>query len=66
MRKRFETGSVSVTDLNTAQQEMESAKYQYINQLNTFWNDYYSLQKSTLYDWIQKRDIEFEYEKLVK
>ncbi|MBP5479139.1 MAG: TolC family protein, partial [Bacteroidaceae bacterium] len=37
MRKRFETGSVSVTDLNTAQQEMESAKYQYINQLNTFW-----------------------------
>ena len=66
MRKRFETGSVSVTDLNTAQQEMESAKYQYISQLNTFWNDYYSLQKSTLYDWIQKRDIEFEYEKLVK
>ena len=66
MRKRFETGSVSVTDLNTAQQEMESAKYQYINQLNTFWNDYYSLQKSTLYDWIQKRDIVYEYEKLVR
>ena len=66
MRKRFETGSVSVTDLNTAQQEMESAKSQYISQLNTFWNDYYSLQKSTLYDWIQKQNIEFEYEKLVK
>lgn len=66
MRKRFETGSVSVTDLNTAQQEMESAKYQYINQLNTFWNDYYSLQKSTLYDWIKKQDIEYEYERLVK
>lgn len=60
MRKRFETGSVSVTDLNTAQQEMESAKYQYISQLNTFWNDYYSLQKSTLYDWIMKKDIEYE------
>lgn len=66
MRKRFETGSVSVTDLNTAQQEMESAKSQYISQLNTFWNDYYSLQKSTLYDWILKQNIEFEYEKLVK
>ena len=66
MRKRFETGSVSVTDLNTAQQEMESAKYQYINQLNTFWNDYYSLQKSTLYDWIKKQDIEYEYERLVR
>lgn len=66
MRKRFEAGSVSVTELNTAQQEMESAKNQYVSQLNTFWNDYYSLQRSTLYDWIQKRDIEYEYEKLVK
>lgn len=66
MRKRFETGSVSVTDLNTAQQEMESAKYQYISQLNTFWSDYYTLQKSTLYDWIQKQDIYYEYEKLVR
>lgn len=60
MRKRFETGTVSVTDLNTAQQEMESAKNQYLNQLSTFWNDYYSLQKSTLYDWINKRDIEMK------
>lgn len=60
MRKRFETGAISVTDLNTAQQEMESAKYQYLNQLSTFWNDYYSLQKSTLYDWIMKKDIEVE------
>lgn len=66
MRKRFEAGSVSVTDLNTAQQEMESAKSQYISQLDIFWSDYYSLQKLTLYDWIQKQNIEYEYEKLVK
>lgn len=60
MRKRFETGAVSVTDLNTAQQEMELAKYQYLTQLSTFWNDYYYLQKYTLYDWILKKDIEVE------
>lgn len=57
MRKRYETGSISVTDLNTAQQEMESAKAQYIHQLLTFWKDYYSLQKSTLYDWQRKADL---------
>ena len=57
MRKRYESGSISVTDLNTAQQEMESAKAKYINQLLTFWNDYYSLQKSTLYDWQRKADL---------
>lgn len=51
-RRRFETGAISVTDLNTAQQELESAKAQYLNQLETFWQDYYALQKATLYNWI--------------
>ena len=61
MRRRYEEGMVSVTDLNTALQEMTSAKAQYISQLNTFWSDYYSLQKSTLYDWNMNRDIILEY-----
>lgn len=62
--KRYETGAISVTDLNTAQQEMESAKAQYISQLQTFWNDYYSLQKATLYDWQNKHDITVDFEAL--
>jgi outer membrane protein TolC len=65
-RKRFETGSVTVTDLNTAQQELETARAQYITQLKTFWEDYYSLQKSTLYDWINHRDIEVNFDSLIK
>lgn len=66
MRRRFEAGTVSVTDLNTAQQELESAKAQYISQLKTFWNDYYSLQQSTLYDWVSNTDITVDFEKLLK
>lgn len=65
-RRRYETGSVSVTDLNTAQQEMESAKAQYISQLKTFWNDYYTLQKSTLYDWQRGRDLTVDFDELMK
>ncbi len=57
-RRRFETGAISVTDLNTAQQELESAKAQYINQLETFWSDYYALQKATLHDWISNVDLQ--------
>lgn len=64
--KRFETGAVSVTDLNTAQQEMESARSQYISQLRTFWNDYYTLQKSTLYDWVTGTEIVVDFDSLVK
>ncbi len=65
-KKRFETGSVTVTELNTAQQELESAKMQYISLLQTFWTDYYTLQKSTLYDWINHSDIHVDFEKLTK
>lgn len=57
-RRRFETGAISVTDLNTAQQELESAKAQYLNQLETFWQDYYALQKATLFNWITGTPLE--------
>lgn len=66
MRRRYETGAVSVTDLNTAQQEMELAKTQYISQLQTFWNDYYTLQRSTLHDWQTHRDLTVDFKKLRK
>lgn len=65
MRRRYESGTVSVTDLNTALQEMTNAKSQYISQLNTFWTDYYSLQKSTLFDWAANRDITVDIEKAI-
>lgn len=65
-RKRYEAGAVSVTELNTAQQEMESAKAQYISQLSSFWNDYYALQQATLYDWQNRRDLTVDFEKVIK
>ena len=65
MRKRFETGSISVTELNTAQTELETSKSQYINQLQTFWSDYYSLQQSTLYNWIDQKNLEIDTNKIV-
>ena len=64
-RKRFETGAVSVTDLNTAQQELESANKQYIAILQSFWIDYYTLQKSTLYDWINHTDVYVDFDKII-
>lgn len=57
MRRYFEAGSVTVTDLNTAQSEQESARSQYVNQIRSFWTDYYTIQQNTLYDWINGMDI---------
>lgn len=66
MRRRFEAGGVSVTDLNTAQQEQERARAQYIGQLKTFWSGYYALRQATLYDWIRQCDLSADFEEIVK
>ena len=60
-KRRYETGAVTVTDLNTAQQESENARNQYISQLQTFWISYYNIRKSTLYDWIDHHNLAVDF-----
>lgn len=64
-KKRFEMGNISVTELNTALQELETAKSQYITQLKTYWTYYYSLRRYTLYDWVQKRALNADFDALI-
>ena len=58
MYRRFENGGVTVTELNTAQQELDNAKAQYINQLSSYWSSYYNIQKITLHDYRTGTDID--------
>ena len=64
--QRFETGSISVTELNTAQQEKESARAQYISQLRTYWSNYYNIQRHTLWDYVNNHEITTDFDKLTK
>lgn len=66
MKKRFENGAVTVTELNTARDEFESAKHQYLSQLQQFWTDYYGIQKLTLYDFIRKENVRVDFDELIK
>lgn len=64
-RRRFEAGSVTVTDLNTAWQEAEGARSSYIRLLQDCWSAYYSLRRATLYDWLNGRDIEADFDTII-
>lgn len=59
------TGAVSVTDLNTAQGEMESANSKYISELSSYWSSYYEIQKLSLYNYIEDRDIDAEFDEII-
>ncbi|WP_150451873.1 TolC family protein [Arenibacter lacus] len=56
-KERYILGKITITDLNLAQQEKDKAEYDYLNSLEDFWIDYYTLRKLTLYDFINDRKI---------
>ncbi|HKJ78835.1 MAG TPA: TolC family protein [Prolixibacteraceae bacterium] len=57
--KKFQNGELSITDLNIALQERESAKRDYIRSIQNYWLAYYQLRELTLYDFEQKRNISY-------
>ena len=64
--KRFRDGTASVTDLNTAQSECDSATEKYISDLNNYWNYYYTLRQLTLFDFVAAKDIDVDFRELLK
>jgi outer membrane protein TolC len=59
-KKRYIIGKITITDLNLAQQEMDKAVFDYLNSLEKFWVDYYTLRRLTLYDFIENKKLAVE------
>lgn len=59
-KKRYILGKITITDLNLAQEEKDKAVVQYLNSLEKFWVDYYTLRRLTLYDFINDKKITSE------
>lgn len=62
---RFREGNATVTDLNMAQTENDSALRQYIKDISNYWTFYYTLRQYTLYDFIQGRDLEINVNEMI-
>ncbi len=56
-KKRYILGKITITDLNLAQQEKDNALVTYLNSLEKFWTDYYTLRRLTLYDFQKDEKI---------
>ncbi|ALJ06666.1 transporter [Pseudalgibacter alginicilyticus] len=59
-KKRYVLGKVTITDLNISQEKKDQAIVTYLNSLEDFWVDYYTLRYLTLYDFINDKKIEVE------
>jgi len=59
-KARYMIGKISVTDLNIAQKEKDDARNSYFSQLQTYWRNYFTLRKLTLFDFEKNRMLEFK------
>ncbi len=55
--KKFQSGEISITDLNISLSERESAKRDYITAIESYWESYYRLRILTLYDFEMDQKI---------
>lgn len=61
-KKRFLSGQADVLKINTAMQARQNAREKYINSIYTYWNNYYQIQKLTIYNFIKNKNIEIDFE----
>ena len=57
--KKFQNGELSITDLNIALQERETAKRDYITSIRNYWVAHYRLRMLTLYDFEKGHNITY-------
>jgi outer membrane protein TolC len=65
-KQRFLIGKIAVLDLNDADTRKDQNRRAYIQSLQDYWNYFYNIRSLTLYDFINRRPIETDYEKLVQ
>ncbi len=65
-QKRYMIGVVNdVLELNNAQIDNDSARKGYYQALRNYWNNYYSLRKMTLYDFLYNQMLIFDIRKIM-
>jgi outer membrane protein TolC len=65
-KQRFLIGKVDVLDLNVSLSEKDVAKTNYIAALRQYWSNFYNLRKITLYDFIQGKSLDTDFDQLIE
>ncbi len=65
-KQRFLIGRIDVLELNNADTKKDQNKRSYIQALSNYWNYFYNLRALTLYDFVNRKPLETDYESLVE
>jgi outer membrane protein TolC len=59
-KQRYLTGKIDITNFNIAQAEKDQAKRSYLSALRLFWNNYYTVRRLTLYDFVNQNALQYQ------
>ena len=64
--RNFGSGSMTMTQLDQLKEKRDNALSSYVSNVASFWNYYFGIRRTTLYDYENGIDISAEFDKLVK
>ena len=64
--KNFGSGSMTMTQLDQLKDNRDQAISSYLDMVANFWNSYFGIRRTTLYDYISGTDISAEFDKMVR
>jgi len=64
-KQRFLIGKISVLELNNADTKKDQNRRAYVQSLQNYWNYFYNLRNLTLFDFINRRPLDTDYDKLL-
>ena len=65
-KQRFLIGKIAILDLNNADSKKDENKRAYVQALQNYWSYFFNMRSYALYDFLNKKPLETDYEKLLK
>ncbi|OFY79410.1 MAG: hypothetical protein A2V46_05810 [Bacteroidetes bacterium RBG_19FT_COMBO_42_7] len=65
-KQRFLIGKIAILELNNADTKKDQNRRAYIQALQNYWNYFYNIRNLALYDFVNRKPLETEFEKLLE
>jgi outer membrane protein TolC len=64
--QRYLTDKIDITEMNNAQNDRDNARLRSVAALRNYWTYYYTIRQLTLYDLLNNKPLETDYDKLIE
>ena len=65
-KQRFLIGKIAILELNNADTKKDQNRRNYIQALQNYWNYFYNIRNLALFDFVNRKPLETEFEKLLE